>query len=415
MKLNEKILYQVSIPIILVLIFVGIGITCAQTNTGSGKPAGMEIYIGNVSQGSTLGGTVADYQAIIDDNKYADPKSFTDLGVPTASSTPSPTPTPTPRPTVTVEVPIEEDGLGKSLCIQDNTSEVIVEFAFSKAGYGNTFYLFSPYYRYLGYTKGDPKKYGDPLGTTWNLGTFVKGEELIFADRADMGNSNPDDDKIYYTGPGSRNPDKSEHGVITLFNTTGGTYHKYLVSFEDLLNTTKNWKDSEPDYNDVELYVSGNIDICEVEDTYIEEEDDEDDTAAIVPIYQNICQCYTNSTDKHGNIIKVGTGSCVAQFTYATSVDNWIILPKTKGGDSDQPWNEFTASGNTDPIKEYRCQPDIFYVNVSNAPFWTSPFGKGEVGGSQLHWKLGSTWVSSGVCKSNTEFCPGDECTQCSS
>lgn len=405
-----KINYKWCTLILLMIAVSVIGIAGSETNTGLGKPVGMDIYIGNVSQSASLSGSVADYQAIIDDEKYPDPESFTNLGKSTPTATPTPTPTPTPLPIATTEVPVNITGVGKSLCVLDNTSEIIVEFAFSKAGYKNTFYLAGPRYQALGWTKGDPKSYGDPLGKTWSLGTFEVGDELKFADTADMGTTKTSDDQTYYTGPASRNPDGEEHGAITLFNnTTGGTYHKYLVSYEDLLK--KDWKSGEPDYNDVEFYVSGSIDKCVIEDD-TEEETEIDESAAIIPEYEGMCQCYT--TNSHGQ--KMGTGSCVAEFSYTTTVDNWEILPKTKGGDSDQPWNEFTASGNTDPVKEYRCQPDIFYVNSSiNAPFWTSPFSKGNTGGSQLHWKLGSTWVSSGVCKKTTPLCPSDECSQCSS
>lgn|GEM_PF-2042439 len=404
-----KINYKWCTLILLMTISV-IGIAGSETNTGLGKPVGMDIYIGNVSQSASLSGSVADYQAIIDDDKYPDPESFTNLGKSTPTATPTQTPTPTPLPTATTEIDVDDSssGLGKSLCVMDNTSEIIVEFAFSKAGYKNTFYLAGPRYQALGWTKGDPKTSGHPLGTTWSLGTFEVGDELKFADTADMGTSKTSDDQTYYTGQASRNPDGEEHGAITLFNTTGGTYHKYLVSYEDLLK--KDWKSGEPDYNDVEFYVSGNIDKCVVEDD-TEEETEIDESAAIIPVYQDICQCYT--TKPNGE--KVGTGSCVAKFTYTTTVDNWKIPIKSKWGYSEQPWNEFSASGNTDPFKWDRCQPQIFYVNTSNAPFWTSPFGKGDKGGAQLHWKLGSTWVSSGVCKKETPLCPSDECSQCSS
>jgi FlaG/FlaF family flagellin (archaellin) len=158
------------------------------------------------------------------------------IEVPTITPTPTPTPlTPTPTPTV---IPVDSGGVGAVLYDADNTTDVIVEFAFSDAGYDNVFSLSSPRVVSLG------SGHSTPVGTSWNLGTFTAGQELKFADVANG--------KTYYTGPASRNPDGFYHGAVTLKNSTG-TYHKYLVTFEDY------WQGGDKDYNDVEFYVSGNL------------------------------------------------------------------------------------------------------------------------------------------------------------
>ncbi|HWQ65833.1 MAG TPA: type IV pilin [Methanospirillum sp.] len=149
----------------------------------------------------------------------------------------------TPVPTV---VPIDYGGVGAQLYAADSTSNVTVDFAFSDAGFTNVFSLSGPRTIPLGYSQGTPpnNRVGTPFGTTWNLGNFSTGQELIFADTADG--------KTYRTGPKSRNPDNFYHGAVTLKNPNG-TYHKYLVSFEDY------HEGGDKDYNDVEFYVNGNL------------------------------------------------------------------------------------------------------------------------------------------------------------
>ena len=65
-----------------------------------------------------------------------------------------------------------------------------------------------------------------PFGSTFNLGSFAPGTELIF--RLFVHNTG----QSYYSGPASRNPDNMPHARVQSNWLPGTT----LVSFEDLLN-----------------------------------------------------------------------------------------------------------------------------------------------------------------------------------
>ena len=63
-----------------------------------------------------------------------------------------------------------------------------------------------------------------PVGTTFDLGTFTAGTELVFRiDVTNTGNS-------FFTGPASRNPDLIEHAIVDDQFALNTTY----VGFEDL-------------------------------------------------------------------------------------------------------------------------------------------------------------------------------------
>lgn len=153
------------------------------------------------------------------------------------------TATPTPEP-VGNPVAIDNEGIGAQLYTADNTTDVIVKYIFSDAGYINTFSLSEPINYPLGITKYSNGSLRTPFGTTWTIGKFANGTELIFADNANG--------KTYYSGPASRNPDQMVHGAVSFIEGTG-TSNKYLVSFEDY------WQGGDKDYNDVQFYVTGNI------------------------------------------------------------------------------------------------------------------------------------------------------------
>ncbi len=171
-----------------------------------------------------------------------------DFGVTGAPVTVTPTPpppttTPTPVPTV---IPVDLGGIGAKLYSGGNDTDVIVEFAYSSAGYKNVFKLSSPKSIDLGWSQGEMPsgRTGADIGTTWNLGRFSNGTELIFADTANG--------KTYYTGPASRNPDNMVHGAVTYIGSVGNS-KKYLVTFEDF------YGGGDKDYNDLEFYVIGNL------------------------------------------------------------------------------------------------------------------------------------------------------------
>jgi len=380
LKLREKLC-----AILIIALFMGfcLSVTAEEqvTNTGQGKPKAMDIYIGEFPYSSSVGGNVTteerkevpnEFKVIVDDDKNNDPDWFPNLGQPGVE----------PTPTAAIEIDIEEDTIGDQLCVQDNTTDVVVDFAFSRAGYKNQFRLHQPRTIELGWTQGDnlSTRQGDAFGTTWNLGTFPAGTELIFADSANG--------KTYYTGPAERNPDKIAHAAITLKNPDG-PHHKYLVSFEDF------WNGGDKDYNDVEFYVSGNLstDNCPLPTT----PGGDGGSGGVIPFYVEgtVCKCRSPDYNDPEDDPK-GKVTCVAQFTYSSTGDNINIPVKTFGGEAFPPWNEFTGSGM---VKQFRCQPSTFYIDAHNAPFWTNRFW------NNIKWKLGYEMSVLVKCQKDTPWC----------
>jgi len=385
-RLRNYCNFCVLIIFVLGFLFTGPVSAIEYENTGQGKPRAMDIYFGDIPYSASLGGAVksaekgvGDFKVIIDDDKVGkeDPTWFIDMG---AVTSPTPTPTMAPTPTTTVPIPVDKGGVGAKLCVTDATTDVIIDFAYSSAGYKNMFYLVQPRYKELGWSKGEMPdgRTGTPFGTTWNLGSFPVGTELIFADNAFDGET---EKGLYLTGPASRNSDNYIHAAITLKNSTG-THHKYLVSFEDYMGGGDN------DYNDVEFFVSGDVTTgCSLVDGF----SGDSGGGAIVPVYMgNICRCgKVNNKD-----------TCIAQFSYNNTAGTMTIPVRSKS----LPWNEFTGSGWTSPTKQYHCQPEIFYINSSeNSPFWTSPFW------NNIDWKLGHAHSASADCtKYSSKDKPGD-------
>jgi hypothetical protein len=104
-------------------------------------------------------------------------------------------------------------------------SNVSVIFESSNCGYTNPFGLVSPE---PVITLGDKST---PPGTTFTLGTFPEGTQLVFAIKSDDG--------TFYTGPGTINPDKVVHAKVT--KISGG----WLIEWEDLYGGGDN------DFNDI--------------------------------------------------------------------------------------------------------------------------------------------------------------------
>lgn len=389
MKIHVKKSYLLCVFIILAIGVISFGVASAAENTGQGKPKGLDIYVDDVPYGASLGGSVVsgekavgEFNVIVDDKDpdKADPNWFTELG---RTMTPTPTPTIAPTPTATAAIPVDKGGVGAKLCVTNDKTEVIVDFAYSDCGYKNEFYLISPQYKTMGWSTGGPSagraRTGNAFGEKWNLGKFPIGTELIFADLATDYNSGAEMG-LYKTGPASRNTDNFIHAAISLKNSTG-THHKYLVSFEDMAGG------GDRDYNDVEFFVSGDVSTaCTNESSG----DEDSGGGAIIPVYTgNICRCG-----------KVGSkDTCIAQFTYVNSAGNMTIPVRSKS----LPWNEFTGSGWTSPQKQFLCQPEVFYEDVRNAPFWTSPFW------NNVDWKLGHTHSAQASCtKYKSSDKPGD-------
>lgn len=366
MRNDTSILIAISMIMFVVMCITTVYADVNLTNTGEGKPKALDIYIGEFPYSSSIGGNISssskesvpnEFKVIKDDNKYDEPDWFND----TPKSV-----TITPTPTATAVIPVDLGGVGASVCVMDDTTDVIVDFAYSSAGYKNEFKLSSPRSQDLGWSQGEmpDKRTGTPFGTTWNLGKFPIGTELIFSDTANG--------KTYFTGPASRNPDKLAHAAITFKNS--GFHHRYLVSFEDF------WNGGDKDYNDLEFYLSGNLSTgcTQGQDT---------GGGALIPVFAGtVCKCKSPKYDD-GNKV-----TCVAQFTYNSTEDN-IAIPVHE---SSLPWNEFTGSGM---VEQYRCQPTTFYIDARNAPFWTNRFW------NNIKWKLGHDQSVLVKCEKSTPTC----------
>ena len=114
---------------------------------------------------------------------------------------------------------------GNLVLAQD--SDVQVVFVSKECAYTNAFSLYSP----VLIPMGDSSTLA---GTTFDLGTFSKDTELIFAIDSDEG--------TFYTGPGgvgSLNADEIVHADVT------GIYGDWFISWEDKVNGGDN------DYNDI--------------------------------------------------------------------------------------------------------------------------------------------------------------------
>ena len=110
--------------------------------------------------------------------------------------------------------------LGASVYVQ-TTGEVVARFEGHTAGYSSALFLdqalIGPIF---------PNQ-TTPVGTTFSLGTFAAGTELIF--RLHVYNTGDN----WYTGPAGRNADGFAHAnVVYNWNGTGRTF----VGFEDLFN-----------------------------------------------------------------------------------------------------------------------------------------------------------------------------------
>jgi hypothetical protein len=112
------------------------------------------------------------------------------------------------------------------------TGPVIATFLGSSAGYDSTLSLWMPHA-----TAPFFHNHLTAPGTTFNLGTFAAGTELIF--KLHVINTGYD----YYTGPAWRNPDNIEHAVADDAYGPNTTW----VGFEDL------HYGGDRDFNDLEF------------------------------------------------------------------------------------------------------------------------------------------------------------------
>lgn len=112
----------------------------------------------------------------------------------------------------------------EGLAVLAGGGSVVATYQGNSASYSNDLYLVTD----DGIAGNDIfvfNNHTSPVGSTFNLGSFVSGTELVF--RLHVNNTNQD----FYTGAASRNPENMFHARVQenwAANTT-------LVSFEDLL------------------------------------------------------------------------------------------------------------------------------------------------------------------------------------
>lgn len=138
--------------------------------------------------------------------------------------------------------------------IVSSTGDVVATYLGNSAAYSNDLYL--------SMTISGPGLDGVPandvfifnnhataVGTTYNLGSFAVGTELIF--RLHVNNTGHD----FYSGDPSRNPDGLAHARVQANFAPNTT----LVSFEDLLNTPE----APGGYNDLSFSFSNTTSVPE--------------------------------------------------------------------------------------------------------------------------------------------------------
>ncbi len=118
---------------------------------------------------------------------------------------------------------------------------IVATYQGNSASYSNNLYLVTD----DGIDNNDIfifNNHGTPVGSTFDLGSFATGSELVF--RLQVTNTGRD----YYTGAASRNPDNNFHARAQENWALGTT----LVSFEDLLG-------GPFDYNDLSFTFTNTV------------------------------------------------------------------------------------------------------------------------------------------------------------
>jgi hypothetical protein len=128
--------------------------------------------------------------------------------------------------------------LGAKVIVAE-TGNVTATYLGHSAAISNDLYLNSPS-NGLGIIFNN---HATPIGTTFNLGTFTAGTELIFhihAHRSGGADMTPRD---YYTGPADRNADGIMHAIVDSAYGPNTTF----VGFEDI------WGGGDLDYDDLKF------------------------------------------------------------------------------------------------------------------------------------------------------------------
>ena len=118
--------------------------------------------------------------------------------------------------------PIAASGTEGVPVLVNTTGNVTVTYQGNSADFTDQLFLASP----TNASNTIFVNHNTPAGTTFNLGTFTAGTELLFG----MDVLNTGD--VFFTGASSRNPDNATHARVQ----AGYAPNTTLVSFEDLFN-----------------------------------------------------------------------------------------------------------------------------------------------------------------------------------
>lgn len=136
------------------------------------------------------------------------------------------------------------DTSGDRVIVHADDSNVTVIYRGTDADLASEFGLFSPTKMILG------KGHVTPINTTFDIGTFPTGTELIFY----INNSYSGQ---FLSGPGDRNPDGVVHAA---FSRIGD--QEWNIGWEDL------WGGGDRDYNDIEFSVEGDLLVIGPDETF---------------------------------------------------------------------------------------------------------------------------------------------------
>ncbi len=123
--------------------------------------------------------------------------------------------------------------------IVNTTGDVTATYLGHTARLSNNLYLHTPA-NSLGLIFNN---HAAPVGTQFNLGTFTAGTELIFSIHTYQPRGPGRGPQVYFTGPGSRNPDGIAHAIV---NDQFGP-NTTFVGFEDL------FRGGDRDYDDLKF------------------------------------------------------------------------------------------------------------------------------------------------------------------
>ncbi|MFT5680930.1 MAG: serine acetyltransferase, partial [Myxococcota bacterium] len=237
------------------------------------------------------------------------------------------------------------------------------------------------------------------VGTEFDLGAFLEGDELVFA--IYVSNTG----YWYYSGPGDRNPDGEVHASI--IDNGDGTF---TVGFEDL------YGGGDRDFNDINFVVE----VVPGDGVVLVPDDDIDTDEDGINDYDDNCISDANSdqADSDGN----GIGDTCDSDYEDGGFDDCILTPNSNSTDCTSPVPVMDADGDGDPA-ETDCddQDSTRYhgaIEECNSAVDYNCSGPEQAGTTSLQSSMGSilydqtvfanTYVSAGAGSTGDEMVYGN-------